>query len=43
MVMIVFFFLYLFILTPITPLHTSGSFTFMVIQIMKLSIQEILR
>lgn len=27
---------------PITLLHTCGSFTFMVIQIMKLSIQEIL-
>lgn len=28
---------------PITQAHTRGSFTFMVIQIMKLSIQEILR
>lgn len=28
---------------PITQVHTCGSFTFMVIQIMKLSIQEILR
>ena len=27
---------------PITPLHTCGSFTFMVIQIMKLSIRGIL-
>lgn len=28
---------------PLPPLHTSGSFTFMVIQIMKLSIRGILR
>lgn len=31
------------IFPPITQVHTCGSFTFMVIQIMKLSIQEILR
>lgn len=31
------------IFSPITQVHTCGSFTFMVIQIMKLSIQEILR
>lgn len=31
------------IFSPITQVHTWGSFTFMVIQIMKLSIQEILR
>lgn len=30
-------------ISPITQVHTCGSFTFMVIQIMKLSIQEILR
>lgn len=31
------------IFSPITQVHTWGSFTFMVIQIMKLSIQEIPR
>lgn len=31
------------IFSPITQVHMCGSFTFMVIQIMKLSIQEILR